>query len=538
MRQRYTDIIGMLQPEGLVISAAVLHELALYVRQPLPVAHDFAERTPDDTLPSLKALMEHLGWTDRFISEDVSAFRLDLPDLNATVEPTCVINNRRGEPVLVVQWTTENLDKTPTDADWSATLTERLERLLSAGTQPTGLLVSPTAIRLIHAPPGEAPGRLTFRVADLRTTDGRLLVDALHMLLGGKTLIAAPAGKSLHQVLRASRERQEQVTSKLASQVQEALEILLTGFDVAHERSGGALLQEVRDTQLYDGLSTVLLRLVFLLYAEDRDLLPMHHKVYNEHYSVVALGEHLSRDTVSHGEAMHSRYGAWGRLLTLFRMVHDGAKHNDFSLPPRKGSLFYADVYPFLEGRKPNSQYHDTVIHDLPRLSDAIIHGVLDRLLHLEGQRISYRNLEVEQLGSVYEALMGFEVRKAATPTVRLKSGVWVELGDLADAKQPFLILQDITGQRNAKLRKLVPDLGKLTKSGEPAVDRHQVLGALAPLLPKSVTRIEPGRHYLQPGSERRSSGSHYTPRSLTEPLVRRTLAPLLGDSPDRKSVV
>ncbi|MFM2247179.1 MAG: hypothetical protein RL071_3253, partial [Pseudomonadota bacterium] len=533
--QLHADWIGMLQPDGLVVSVAVLEELDLYVAQPLEVQQRLRAATEAERIPDLSTLLHDiLGWKpQRFVPAAALTppVSLDLLDLGVSLAPTGAGVSAQGERRLLVQWIDGALDATPDGDRWTATHTERFERLLSRCGPPVGLLASPTAVRLCFAPSNEAPGRLTWPVAALRTADGRLLVDALLMLLGSERVFGSTPERSLGAVLRASRERQEQVTEQLAAQVEEALRVLLAGWDEANQRTGGALLAQVDEAALFDGLSTVLLRLIFLLYAEDYGLLPTTHPIYAEAYSVVGLGEALAEDAVTHAEAQTRRFSAWPRLLSLFRLVWSGGSHGDLLLPPRQGDLFHPDRFPFLEGRPPLSS-HTTDPVRVPPVDDATLREALDRLLYLEGQRISYRNLEVEQLGSVYEALMGFEVRRASSETVALKGGVNVELGVLAESEQPYLALEDISGERNARLRKLVPGLAALRPTGDPAADRAAVAAALAPLLDPRRPPMPAGRHYLQPGAARRSSGSHYTPRSLTEPLVRHTLANLLAEKP------
>ena len=540
MAQRHADWIGMLQPEGLVVSIAVLEELDLYVRQDLSVQQRLRALCPDDSLPSLPTLLhELLGWKVERVQPagEHPDILVDLNDLGITLQPDAVAVDRQGTPLMLLRWLDAPLDATPTGDRWPASHTERFERLLTRTGHAVGLMASPGQIRLVYAPAGQAPGRLTFPIHALRTADGRLLVDALFMLLGRRRVFAAPRGKRLMDVLQASRERQEQVTEQLAAQVEDALRVLIEGFDTAQERTHGALLRDVSGADLYDGLSTVLLRLVFLLYAEDRGLLPMEHPVYADSYSVVTLGDQLTQDAVAHGEAQSRRYGAWARLVSLFRMIWSGARHPGLALPARQGDLFQPDRFPFLEGRPPNSS-HRTDPVAMPPVDDAVLRETLDRLLHLDGQRISYRNLEVEQIGSVYEALMGFTVQRAATPAVPLKGGIFVELGSLAEAEHPMLYLQEVTGERNAKLRKQLPALNSWMATGGQEADRAAVLEALAPLLDTRRSTVPPGRHYLQPGSARRSSGSHYTPRSLTEPIVRHTLEPLLGEQPSSQAIL
>ena len=63
------------------------------------------------------------------------------------------------------------------------------------------------------------------------------------------------------------------------------------------------------------GPLTMLMRLVFLLYAEDRELLPIHLGLYQEQYSASGLADQLQQDKVLYASAMDRRFGAWARLL-------------------------------------------------------------------------------------------------------------------------------------------------------------------------------------------------------------------------------
>ena len=69
------------------------------------------------------------------------------------------------------------------------------------------------------------------------------------------------------------------------------------------------------DDHVYGGLLTILLRLVFLLYAEDRELLPIGDSLYSRHYSVLGLFEQLQDDHANFPDTMVRRFGAWPRLL-------------------------------------------------------------------------------------------------------------------------------------------------------------------------------------------------------------------------------
>ena len=96
------------------------------------------------------------------------------------------------------------------------------------------------------------------------------------MLLGEDRLFTLPDGQRLPEILEKSRKYQNLVSTKLAEQVLAALYELLRGFQGADDQRKGELLRQVLQddpNQVYAGLLTVLLRLVFLLYAEDRGLM-------------------------------------------------------------------------------------------------------------------------------------------------------------------------------------------------------------------------------------------------------------------------
>src|SRR5208283_3658099 len=178
---------------------------------------------------------------------------------------------------------------------------------------------------------------------------------------------------------------------------------------------------------VYEGLLTVLMRLVFILYAEDRDLLPSladaHARdVYDRSYSLRGLYGKLVEDAALYPDTMDERRGGWGRMLALFRLIHAG--HRSHFVQARGGKLFDPDVFLFLEGRAAKS--------DPPRVLDVsygCILRILDGLLTIKGERgagrerLSYRTLDVEQIGSVYETVMGFSVDEAEERMLAVKAG-------------------------------------------------------------------------------------------------------------------
>jgi len=230
---------------------------------------------------------------------------------------------------------------------------------------------------------------------------------------------------------------------------------------------------------------------------------------------------------------MARRFGAWPRLVALFRAVFLGLQHGPLVMPARRGELFDPHRFPFLEGWGPagTAPIDDPFTQGrvrVPTVDDETVFRVLERLLVFQGQRLSYRALDVEQIGAVYEALMGYHVVRLAGPALCVKGGkgarIWItapEVLSTAPAQRAQWVAE------NAALAK-----SAITKVAEPlraATTDAQVLAALDGLRVRGSVNGVAGQLVIQPGAERRRTSSHYTPASLTAPIVRRTLEPLLA---------
>ena len=406
----------------------------------------------------------------------------------------------------------------------------RMERLLRHTGVAAGLLFNGTALRLISAPRGESSGWLDFRVADMLPTAGRPISTAMRLLLGQTRLLSVPRPKRLAALLEDSRKYQNEVSERLAEQVLHALYELLRGFQAADDTSKGELLREPlaeNPDEVYRGLLTVVLRLVFLLYAEERDMLPQDETFLGA-YSLAGLYERLREDAALHPDTMDQRFGGYAQLLALFRMVHDGARAGAMRLPPRHGALFDPDRYPFLEGRGGGGARQIDERIDPPLVPDGTIYRVLEKLIVLDGERISYRALDVEHVGSVYETMMGFRLETAEGLTVAIKAAkkqgapAAVNLNRLLD-QPPANRAKWLQERTDRKLT------DRLRRAAGDADTMEALHAALDPVIDRNATPdlVPGGAMVLQPSEERRRSGSHYTPRELTEPIVRTALAPI-----------
>ncbi|MGK3977765.1 DNA methyltransferase [Sorangium sp. So ce118] len=519
--------------------------LALLTDKPRDLRDAIADRwgeSGDVVLKRLGPFCEAvLGWRPddlRPVAPDDARWSVHLREQRETLSPTHVLMDpdARGEqaaPLLLVREepTNTDLDALPPEREdgggWRASPETRFERLLRDTGVSLGILFNGASIRLVYAPRAETPGHLTFPVRAMCEVGGRPILAGLVMLLHESRLFTGPKAQRLPAILVESRKYQSTVSTQLAGQVLDALHALVRGFQGANEvdpRGRGELLREVMvedRAQVYGGLLTTLMRLVFVLYAEDRELLPAGG-IYPGSYSVTGLFERLREDAGRHPDTMHARYGAWAQLLTLFRVLHDGAHALEMQIPARAGRLFDPDVYPFLEGRAHGTRRVKGERITPPLVSDGVIYEVLGLLLYLDGDRLSYRALEVEQIGSVYEAMMGFTLEQARGRSIAvLPHHVVIDL-------EEALALSEA-----ARDKALVEAGCKLADAAQKAWKSAKNEAALLAALGRKVSPRTPdvlpqGALYLQPTEERRRSGSHYTPRELTEPIVRTTLQPQL----------
>jgi len=461
-----------------------------------------------------------------------------LPDYGETLRPDYAVRERdpkEGAPawqllVTVLAPGTKLDTATRGPGGLEASPHGRMERLLRRTGVPAGLLFNGTVIRLVSAPHGESSGWLDFAVADMVQAAGRPISTALRLLLSERRLLALPRDQRLAALLADSRKFQNEVSEQLAEQVLHALYELLRGFEAAHEASGGELLRTPlteHPDEVYRALLTVILRMVFLLYAEERDMLP-EDEVFVRYYSLAGLHERLREDAALHPDTMDQRYGAWAQLLVLFRLVYDGADAGEMHLPRRHGVLFDPDRFPFLEGRTSADAGRDRI--EPPLVPDGTIYRALEQLLVLDGERISYRALDVEQIGSVYETMMGFRLELTTGRSVAIKAQKRQGAPSVIDLDA---LLAEGPKKRGKWLqdhadRKLTDRVRKAVAAAKTLDDLHAALG---PVIDVAATPdvVPADAMVLQPSEERRRSGSHYTPRELTEPIVRTTLEPIFA---------
>lgn len=542
-------------PVGLVIGPNVIREDDLTPPQQTAVdtkaVFDLLNSEPDEpALTDPWSFFEQiLGWESRYVAgapggpalPNTLSTRVDEHDL--VLAPNWAVRELGGPgpgkfQLLVRTATSLGADDRGVLEGWEASPHQQFERLLRDTEIAIGVLIDRSHLRLIYAPRGETSGWLAFPLRSLGTVAGRTMLAGLKLMLGHARLFTEPEERRLPKLLARSREAQGKVSEELAEQVLGALHELLRAFHGADPKRIERLATS-RPHHLYEGLLTTLMRLVFLLYAEDRELMPSQRagaaiEIYEQNYSVRGLYARLVEDRSLNPDTMDERVGGWGRLLALFRLVHAG--HPSGWIIGRGGKLFDPNAFPFLEGRNDDQPLSSAAVL---AIRDGALLRILEGLMTIEArsvtgervrERLSYRGLDVEQIGSVYETVMGFTVEAVSGRSLAIRGGknnrtpVFIALEELAATKPKdrikYLREHSDRGQFSASVKSALESaksVDELAAAIDPIVDERGC--------PKKHV-VAKGSPILQPTDERRRTGSHYTPRSLTEPIVRHALEP------------
>ncbi|MBB6172997.1 hypothetical protein HNR23_003057 [Nocardiopsis mwathae] len=413
---------------------------------------------------------------------------------------------------------------------------------------PLALVTDGRLWALVHARAGEPTSCGVFD-ADLWLEEP-LLLQAFAALLASERVQIPPVSRdgkessdSTAALFSRTAGAQGKLTEELGLQVRQAVELLVGELARLDRESGGRLLAHIDERDIYRGALTVLMRMVFLLYAEEQRLLPTDD-LYADHYSVTRLYDQLEEERNRYGDEVGDRRAAaWPRLLALFTGIHGGAEHPDLRLPAYGGSLFSPGRFAWLA---------DFAI------TDRVVFEILDALLMLRGKRkkdaatrISYKGLGVEDIGHIYEGLLEFSCMKVDEPYVGLIGKLEPELPlrVLEERYREYspmeehgrkLLVEWLKGETGATARQLERAL-----DAEPTAEQRAALHAAGDSDAELAERALPYWGLLRTDlrndptifptdsvlftqvGERRKTGTHYTPRALAEEVVEHTLAPL-----------
>ena len=468
------------------------------------------------------------------------------------LRPTYVVRDhaRDGAPavLLVHAHPPETaLDRPLPGESWAASPIDRAAELARASRIELALVTNGTRWTLVWARTGETVGTCTWR-SELWLEEP-VTLRAFVTLLGARRFFVVPEEEGLSALLGESAGKQQEVADQLGDQVRRAVELLIATLDREDRDRGGELLRGLEDAEVYRGAVTAMMRLVFLFVAEERRLLPLDDPRYAETLAASTLRGQLQERADRYGEdPLERSTAAWHRVLALFRAVHGGIEHDWLRMPAYGGALFDPDRYPFLEGRPPGTTWRDTAADPLPVDDRTMLH-ILDALQTLQqgGARVllSYRSLDVEQIGHVYEGLLDHTAMRVFDTVLALggkhepeltlsEVEGWAVQGDDVLVEQ----LAKATGRSASAVRRaLAEDLGDERRARlRVACGNDDAIAArVAPyhaLLREDLRGdplvLEAGALYVTQAYDRRQSGTYYTPRSLAEEVVRHTLDPVV----------
>ena len=193
----------------------------------------------------------------------------------------------------------------------------------------------------------------------------------------------------LDDVLSGSVHYTVSVSDDLGDKIYLALEELINGFLTYPAND----LDTSDAKTIHENCLILLYRLLFILYAESRGLLPLENAVYQSQYSLDALATEVHGRLDKDSAIPELRSDYWTRLQDLFTLIDKGwAEH----IPQYNGGLFNATRHRFLEEKKISNDVLAKVINILTTRTT-------------ERERITYQDLAIQHLGNIYEGLLEYE---------------------------------------------------------------------------------------------------------------------------------
>jgi hypothetical protein len=511
-------------------------------------------------------LNEILGFSYEVLKSEpdvLENFSADFPEHSENVTPDFIVYNpdyealeNPGEARIFFKLydPSISLDKSSKDSLWKASPAAKVTDAIRTLSLELAIITNGDHWMLIYAPKGQNTTYASW-YSNIWFEE-KVTIRSFKTLLSFHRLFGVTPEESLEGLFISSLADQEELTDKLGKQVLRSVELLVSAIDKIDKDSGRELLKGFDEKKLYEASVTVMMRLIFMLAAEERDLFFLGESFYDENYAISTLVDKLQEDSDRLGEdVIERRSDAWTRILATFRAVYGGVNHQAMRLPAYGGGLFDPDRFPFLEGRISESSWEKDPAKPLP-INNVEVLYLLKSIQYLEAgtseaRRLSFRALDVEQIGYIYEGLLDHTAKRAKEVTVSLVG---------SKDSEPEVALSLLETWINKSEQKFVEELKKITKRTEnsikkalaynPTDDDKRLLAHSCENDQQLVDRcfmfysfirkdsfgypvvIHPGSVFVTEGEDRRSSGTHYTPKILTEPVVQYTLEPLVYNGP------
>ncbi|WP_144722161.1 DNA methyltransferase [Cellulosimicrobium sp. TH-20] len=497
----------------------------------------------------------HLTWDTTTLPGGTPTAKSPSHDLTVTATGALVRGGSVGALVLVLDPVTSL--RNPGTHGWSATPIDRMDALLRAAGVAVGVVTDGRWWALVSAQDGlmTASGVVDAQtwIEERGTRDGFFELIALRRFYGGNESDRLPA------LFRDSVTAAEEITVALGTQVRRAVELLVTAFSesaMEARASGRPDPLPAAKGQVYEGAVTAMMRVVFLLFAEERSMMPqapLFTQAYGISDELDALDRRFREES---GEGLDATHHTWHRLLATSHALYTGVNTEEMRLPSYGGSLFDPDRFPFLTALDERGALAVSVSD---RVMLEVLRSVQYATVNREYRRISFRDIDVEQIGYIYEGLLGYTAVEVVEVTLGLVGTegeepeaplsvleqLWDDQGDDVAA---ITALRDwIKGDQAAAKPKSAAQLKKLLAESDAEVlaerDRallsvtreEELLERLRPyagiirrdLRDKPVV-IQPGGLAVVETPSRANAGAHYTPKSLAQEVVLHALEPLV----------
>jgi hypothetical protein len=499
-------------------------------------------------------LRDVAGWAESLSWGEVPGVEAQSPNRAVTIRAQASLNGADGIGAIVhVIDAVDSMRQTPGDL-WAANPIDRVEVMLRENKTPIGIVTDGRWWGLVCAREGAMAASgivdaLTW-IEEPRTRD------AFFALIGRQHLIGGDPTERLPVLFEESVAAAEEITEALGAQVRRAVELLIQSFSESAadaQRRGLADPLPKRTHDSYEAAVTVMMRAVFLLFAEERGLLPSG-ELFEQGYGIARELERLiTRETEESEEALDATSLTWHRLLATSQALYQGASFENLRMPAYGGSLFDPARFPFLTDTNEQGTLAITV-------SDRVMRHVLRSVqvadIKGEARRISFRDIDVEQIGYIYEGLLGYTAANAREVTVGLKG----TLGE--EPEIPLAKLEELAAEHTdprklaAAIRAFVEGDQPSAKPSSAAAIAKAISADVEPSIVSALTqavgddlelrdRVKPwlgiirldlrqrpfvvldGGLIVKETPSRKNAGAHYTPKSLAEDVVLHALQPL-----------
>ena len=381
------------------------------------------------------------------------------------------------------------------------------------------ILASPTELALIDREKWGEKRYLSFDMEEIFRRREESTIQATATLLAMASLCAKEGGTLIDELDRQARDHASEVSDSLRYALRECVELLGNEviYDWAHNKGNDLDAQPIDAGELTIECLRYMYRILFLLFMEARPELgfaPTKAESYQRAYSLESVREIAEsyREGIDVGAGDTDFIDRTLRLtcdlvyngyptneLQYRELMDQGSTRDVFVVPPLKAHIFDRQRTPLIDHAK---------------LRDSIMLQIIDRMSYTRpargrAERVSYGTLGINQLGSVYEALLSYrgfiaserlyEVKRARDSFDPLDVGYFVTEGELGLYSEDERVRYE-TGPQRGQLR---------------TYEKGHFIYRLA-------------------GREREQSASYYTPESLTQCLVKYALKELLeGKSSD-----